>query len=264
MVITEDSSSVIKQWFMTVGIDWSINIIMSLVIFIVGRKISSILTRILRKGFVKSGMDETLAVFLCRIAKTLMILVVVMAALGKLGINTTSLVAVLGAAGLAVGLALQGSLSNFASGVMIIFFRPYKVRDYIEAGGTKGIVEEISTFKTKMRTPQNQVVIVPNSKITSGTIVNYSTKETRRIDLTVNVSYKEDLKVVKETIRNSLKSDGRVLKDPDAIVGAVNLGKGNIEIAVWFWVESTDYLMTKMDMTERLKLDLQSAGCLIY
>lgn len=259
----EDSSNVTKQWIMTVGIDWAINIVMSLAIFVIGRMISRILTGILRKGFVKSGMDETLSRFLCKIAQTLMTLVVVMAALGKLGINTTSLVAVLGAAGLAVGLALQGSLSNFASGVMIIFFRPYKVKDYIEAGGAQGIVEEISIFKTILRTPQNQVVIVPNGKITVGTIVNYSMKETRRIDLNVKVSYKDDIKVVKETIRNLLKSDKRVLKDPNAIVGVVNFEKGNIDIAVYFWVKSPDFLMTKMDITERLKLDLEDAGCLL-
>tara|TARA_B110000483_G_C18141047_1_gene521466 strand:+ start:893 stop:1423 length:531 start_codon:yes stop_codon:yes gene_type:complete len=175
----EDSTHAVKQWLMTDGVDWAINIVMALAIFIIGRMIARILTGMLRKGFVKSGMDETLAGFLCEIAKILMTLVVVMAALGKLGINTTSFVAILGAAGLAVGLALQGSLANFASGAMIIFFRPYKVGDFIEAGGTKGIVEEISIFNTNMRTPQNQVVIVPNGQITGGTIVNYSVKDTR-------------------------------------------------------------------------------------
>ena len=175
----EDSSHAVKQWLMTDGVDWAINIVMALAIFIIGRMIAGILIGMLRKGFVKSGMDETLAGFLCEIAKILMTLVVVMAALGKLGINTTSFVAILGAAGLAVGLALQGSLANFASGAMIIFFRPYKVGDFIEAGGTKGIVEEISIFNTNMRTPQNQVVIVPNGQITGGTIVNYSVKDTR-------------------------------------------------------------------------------------
>ena len=151
----EDSSHAVKQWLMTDGVDWAINIVMALAIFIIGRMIARILTGMLRKGFVKSGMDETLAGFPCKIAKILMTLVVVMAALGKLGINTTFFVAILGAAGLAVGLALQGSLANFESGVMIIFFRPYKVGDFIEAGGTKGIVEEISIFNTNMRTPQN-------------------------------------------------------------------------------------------------------------
>ena len=260
---TAETTSAIQQWLMTDGIDWAINIVMALAIFVIGRMIVGILTGMLRKAFKKGGMDDTLSGFLCKIANILMVLVVIMAALGKLGINTTSFVAILGAAGLAVGLALQGSLANFASGVMIIFFRPYKVGDFIEAGGTKGIVEEISIFNTNMRTPQNQVVIVPNGQITGGTIVNYSVKETRRIDLTMGVSYDDDLKVAKETIWNALNSDERVLKDPAAIVGVMNLGESSVDIVVWFWVNSPDFLMTKMDMTEKLKTDLEAAGCSI-
>lgn len=260
---TETTTGAIEQWLMTSGIDWAINIVMALAIFVIGRMIVGILTGMLRKAFKRSGMDDTLSGFLCKIASILMVLVVIMAALGKLGINTTSFVAILGAAGLAVGLALQGSLANFASGVMIIFFRPYKVGDFIEAGGTKGIVEEISIFNTNMRTPQNQVVIVPNGQITGGTIVNYSVKETRRIDLTMGVSYNDDLKLAKDTIRNALNSDERILKDPEAIVGVMNLGESSVDIVVWFWVKAPDFLMTKMDMTERLKVDLEGAGCSI-
>ncbi|MDA7916816.1 mechanosensitive ion channel [Opitutaceae bacterium] len=262
----DDSTEItnaVKQWLMTDGVDWAINIVMALAIFVIGRMIANILTGALRKAFKKGGMDDTLSGFLCKIANILLVLVVVMAALGKLGINTTSFVAILGAAGLAVGLALQGSLANFASGVMIIFFRPYKVGDFIEAGGTKGIVEEISIFNTNMRTPQNQVVIVPNGQITGGTIVNYSVKETRRIDLTMGVSYDDNLKVAKETILNALNSDERILKDPEAIVGVMNLGASSVDIVVWFWVKSPDFLMTKMDLTERLKTDLEAAGCSI-
>lgn len=260
---TTETTNLIKNWLMNDGVDWAINIVMALAIFVIGRMIVGILTGMLRKAFKKSGMDDTLSGFLCKIANILMILVVIMAALGKLGINTTSFVAILGAAGLAVGLALQGSLANFASGVMIIFFRPYKVGDFIEAGGTKGIVEEISIFNTNMRTPQNQVVIVPNGQITGGTIVNYSVKETRRIDLTMGVSYNDDLKLAKETILNALNSDERILKDPEAIVGVMNLGASSVDIVVWFWVKSPDFLMTKMDLTERLKTDLEAAGCSI-
>ncbi len=257
------TTNAVKQWLMTDGVDWAINIVMALAIFVIGRMIVGILTGMLRKASKKSGMDDTLSGFLCKIANILMVLVVIMAALGKLGINTTSFVAILGAAGLAVGLALQGSLANFASGVMIIFFRPCKVGDFIEAGGTKGIVEEISIFNTNMRTPQNQVVIIPNGQVTGGTIVNYSVKETRRIDLTMGVSYDDDLKVAKETIWNALNSDERILKDPEAIVGVMNLGESSVDIVVWFWVKSPDYLMTKMDMIERLKGDLEAAGCSI-
>ncbi|GAB5560985.1 MAG: small-conductance mechanosensitive channel MscS [Synoicihabitans sp.] len=260
---TMETTSAVKDWFLTTGIDWGINIVMALAIFVIGRMIANMLTGMLRKAFDRGNMDPTLSGFLCKIANILMVLVVIMAALGRLGINTTSFVAILGAAGLAVGLALQGSLANFASGVMIIFFRPYKVGDFIEAGGTKGIVEEISIFNTNMRTPQNQVVICPNGQITGGTIVNYSVKETRRIDLTMGVSYDDNLKVAKETIWNALNSDERILKDPEAIVGVMNLGESSVDIVVWFWVKSPDFLKTKMDMTERLKTDLEAAGCSI-
>ncbi len=260
---TTETTSAVKDWLLTNGIDWGINIVMALAIFIIGRMIANLLTGMIRKGFDKGGMDSTLAGFLCKIANILMVLVVIMAALNKLGINTTSFVAILGAAGLAIGLALQSSLANFASGVMIIFFRPYKVGDFIEAGGTKGIVEEISIFNTNMRTPQNQVVICPNGQITGGTIVNYSAKDTRRIDLTMGVSYDDDLKLAKDTIWKVLNADERVLKDPEAIVGVMNLGESSVDIVVWFWVKSPDFLMTKLDMTEGLKTQLEAAGCSI-
>lgn len=260
---TLQQTSRIQEWLVTHGVQWAINIGLALAIFVIGRMIANLLTKMLRKAFDRGNMDPTLSGFLCKIANILMVMMVVMAALGKLGINTTSFVAVLGAAGLAVGLALQGSLGNFASGVMIIFFRPYKVGDFIEAGGTKGIVEEISIFNTNMRTPQNQVVIVPNGQITGGTIVNYSVKETRRIDLTMGVSYDDDLKLAKDTIWKVLNADERILKDPEAIVGVMNLGESSVDIVVWFWVKSPDFLMTKMDLTERLKVELEAAGCSI-
>lgn len=256
-------TSKVQEWLMTQGVQWAINIGFALAIFVIGRMLANMLTGMLRKAFDRANMDPTLSGFLCKIANILMVLMVIMASLGKLGINTTSFVAILGAAGLAVGLALQGSLGNFASGVMIIFFRPYKVGDFIEAGGTKGIVEEISIFNTNMRTPQNQVVIVPNGQITGGTIVNYSVKETRRIDLTMGVSYGDDLKVAKETIWKVLNADERILKDPAAIVGVMNLGESSVDIVVWFWVKAPDFLMTKMDLTELLKTELEAAGCSI-
>lgn len=260
---TTDTTTAVQDWLLTTGVHWAINIALALVIFVIGRIIANLLTGMLRKAFARANMDPTLSGFLCKIASILMVIMVVMAALGRLGINTTSFVAILGAAGLAVGLALQGSLGNFASGVMIILFRPYKVGDFIEAGGTTGIVEEISIFNTNMRTPQNQVVIVPNGQITSGTIVNYSVKDTRRIDLTMGVSYDDDLKVAKDTIWKVLNADERVLKDPAAIVGVMNLGESSVDIVVWFWVNSPDFLFTKMDMTERLKTELEAVGCSI-
>lgn len=252
-----------REWLSTTGLDWAIKIVLALVILIVGRIVANALTKVILKAFKKANVDDTLALFLSKIVNVLMLAVVVMAALEKLGVQTTSLIAILGAAGLAIGLALQGSLANFAAGIMIIVFRPFKVGDFIEAGGTTGIVEGISIFNTNMRTPQNQVVIVPNNQIGSGTIVNYSVKETRRIDLTIGVSYDDDLKVAKETIWRVINSDERILKDPAPIVGVMELGASSVDFVAWFWVKSPDFLTTKMDITERLKVEIEAAGCSI-
>ncbi|WP_221032465.1 mechanosensitive ion channel family protein [Actomonas aquatica] len=260
---TPPSELSVQDWLATTGIDWATKIVLALAIFIIGRIVVKILTGLILKAFKKAKVDDTLAGFLTKIANVLMLAVVVMAALEKLGVETTSLVAILGAAGLAVGLALQGSLSNFAAGVMIIIFRPFTVGNFIEAGGTKGIVEGISIFNTNMRTPQNQVVIVPNGQIMGGTIVNYSVKDTRRIDLTLGVSYDDDLRVAKDTINRVIAEDERILKDPAPIVGVMELGSSSVDIVAWFWVNSPDFLQTKMDTTEKMKVELEKAGCSI-
>ncbi len=253
----------IQDWLATTGVVWAINILFALAIFIIGRLVVNAITKLILKAFGRANVDATLAGFLAKIANILMLAVVVMAALEKVGVKTTSLVAILGAAGLAIGLALQGSLSNFAAGVMIIIFRPFTVGNYIEAGGTKGIVEGISIFNTHMRTPQNQVVIVPNGQIMNGTIVNFSIKDTRRIDFTLGVSYDDDLKVAKDTIWKVINGDERILKDPAPIVGVMELGANSVDLVAWFWVKSPDFLNTKMDMTERFKVELEAAGCSI-
>jgi len=260
---TQTALDKVNDWLAVNGIDWGLRILMALAIFVIGRMVARFLTKLIRQALVKAKMEDTLAGFLSKIANVLMLAVVVMATLEKLGIETTSLVAILGAAGLAVGLALQGSLANFASGMMIIIFRPFKVGDFIDAGGITGIVEEISIFNSNLRTPQNQAVIVPNAQITGGTITNFSTKTTRRIDLTMGVSYDDDLKVAKDTIWRVLKSDERILEEPAAIVGVMELGESSVNIVVWFWVNSPDFLTTKMDITERLKVELEAAGCSI-
>ncbi len=263
METTAETTTAIKSWLLTSGTNWAINIVFAVAIFIIGRIVVGVITNLILKAFQRAKVDATLAGFLAKIANILMLAVVVMAALEKLGVKTTSLVAILGATGLAVGLALQGSLSNFAAGVMIIIFRPFTVGNFIEAGGTSGIVEGISIFNTNMRTPQNQVVIVPNGQIMGGTIVNFSIKETRRIDLTMSVSYSDDLKVAKDTIWSVLKADQRILEDPAPIVGVMTLAANSVDIVVWFWVKSPDFLTTKMELTERLKTSLEEAGCSI-
>ncbi|HEX2101910.1 MAG TPA: mechanosensitive ion channel domain-containing protein, partial [Candidatus Synoicihabitans sp.] len=163
----------------------------------------------------------------------------------------------------AVGLALQGSLSNFAAGVMIITFRPFRVGNMIEAGGVRGIVEEISIFHTILRTPDNLQVIVPNSKINDGAITNFSTKPTRRIDLTIGVSYSDDLQLAQQTIRRVVEEHPKILKDPAPIIGTMNLAASAVEIVVWVWVNAPDVLPTRFYLIETLKTELEKAGCSI-
>jgi small conductance mechanosensitive channel len=172
-------------------------------------------------------------------------------------------VAIIGAAGLAIGLAMQGSLSNFAAGVMIILFRPFKIGDFIDAGGVKGIVEEISIFTTNLRTPDNLAVIVPNSAITGGSITNFAAKETRRIDLTFGIAYDDDISVAKKAIWEVLNADERILKDPAPIVGVMELADSSVNLIVWPWVQRTDFLTTKMDLNEKIKAAIEGAGCSI-
>ncbi len=254
-------SSVI--WFQNSGREFVVNLLLALVIFFVGKWLAKKLSTLLLNTLDKAKIDHTLGRFISRIANVLMLIVVIMAALDKLGVKTTSLVAIVGAAGLAVGLAMQGSLSNFASGVMIIIFRPFKVGNFIEAGGTKGIVEEISIFHTLLRTPDNLSVVVPNSQVNGGVITNYSAKDTRRVDITFGVSYSDDLKVAKETIWKVLKSDARILKEPAPIVGVMNLGESSVDIVCWAWVKSPDFLQTKFFLNETIKTELEAAGCSI-
>ena len=183
-----------------------------------------------------------------------------LAVLGKLGIQTTSFIAVLGAAGLAIGLALQGSLSNFASGVMLVLFRPFKVGDYIEAGGTSGTVEEMLIFSTKMKTPDNKAVFVPNGSITGGTIVNYSAKDTRRVDLVFGVSYEDDISKVKQIIEEVLNADDRILKDPSPTVGLAELGDSSVNFVVRPWVSAADYWGVRFSLNEAMKLRFDQEG----
>jgi len=244
----------------TILMPWAIRIGIALAIFIIGRWVARWLTSTVRKVMAKSSMDEMLINFLGNIVYMVLLLAVVMAALDHLGIQTTSLLAVFGAAGLAVGLALKDSLSNFSSGVMIILFRPFKVGDFIEAGGATGVVEEVRIFATIMKTGDNREIIVPNSQIYSGTIVNYSAKATRRIDLVFGIGYDDDIARAKQIMDDIMKQDERILADPAPAVAVGELADSSVNFNVRPWVNSGDYWPVRADLLEKIKLAFDANG----
>lgn len=208
----------------------------------------------------KKNVDALLASFTSNIAYVALVAFVIIAALGQLGIQTTSFVAIIGAAGLAIGLSLQGSLANFASGVMIIAFRPFKVGDFIEAGGVSGVVEGIQIFSTQMRTGDNKAIIVPNANITGGNITNYSAKDTRRVDMTFGIGYDDDIKKAKDILMELITTDERVLKDPEPLVAVSELADSSVNFTVRPWVNSADYWGVFFDITEAVKLRFDKEG----
>jgi len=238
----------------TYVIPWGINIVFALAIFIVGRIVSKMIVRLLKKILHKTGMDNILINFVSSIVNTALLLFIIIASLDQLGVDTTSLIALLGAAGLAVGLALQNSLQNFASGVMLIVFRPFKAGDMVEAGGTAGVVESISIFNTIMRTGDNREVIVPNGSIYDGNIINYSARETRRIDMVFGIGYDDDIKQAKEIMQQILDSDERIHKEPEPLVAVAELADSSVNFNVRPWVNTGDYWAVKFDLTEKIKL----------
>lgn len=249
-----------RSYLAEYGPGLAVNIASAIAIFVIGRWVAKLLVRLLTTTLERAKLDETLASFLIRVVYTLLLVFVIMAALDRLGVNTTSFAAIIAAAGLAVGLALQGSLSNFASGVMIIFFRPFKSGDFIEAGGTAGVVEEIHIFHTLMRTGDNVQLVVPNSAITAGNISNYSAKETRRIDLVVGCGYDDDLQAVKQFLCGLVGHDSRILRDPEPVVAVSELADNCVNFVVRPWVASADYWRVRWDLTEAIKLGFDERG----
>lgn len=244
----------------TEGTKLAVNIVLALVIFFVGKWVASILSRFCNRLMKQAKIDETLSRFLANIINALLMAVVVLASLSELGINTTSLAAVLAAAGFAVGMALQGTLGSFASGVMLILFKPFKVGDFVEAGDTSGIVEEIQIFSTHLRTADNIAIILPNSKITAGMIKNYSKKPSRRIDLVIGCGYDDDLKAVKAFLEEVVDGDERVLTDPEPVVAVNELGDSSVNFVVRPWVKNADYWTTRWDLIETIKLGFDARG----
>jgi small conductance mechanosensitive channel len=232
---------------------WGLKALMAIVIFFIGLVVARVLRNSLRSALRRGKVEATLVSFTANLVYTLLLVMVIIAALNQLGIQTTSFIAILGAAGLAIGLALQGSLANFAAGVMMMIFKPFKVGDFIEAAGTMGTVEEIELFTTKMLTPDNKLIIVPNNQITNGNITNFSAKETRRVDLVVGVSYSDDLNKVKAVLNDILSRDERILVEPAPTVAVLQLGESSIDFAVRPWVKSGDYWPTFFDLNKSIK-----------
>lgn len=232
----------------------------AIVIFFAGRWLARRLANFLERGLKRAGTDPTLVGFFRNIAYFGLLVMVIIAAVGQLGVQTTSFIAVLGAAGLAIGLALQGSLANFAAGVLMIIFRPFKAGDFIEAAGTAGVVEEIQLFTTKMRTPDNKTIIIPNAQVTADTITNYSARDTRRLDLVFGVSYTDDLDKVKRVIGEVLADEPRLLKDPEPLVGLLELGDSSVNFAVRPWVNSGEYWPVFFDLQEAMKKRFDKEG----
>jgi len=209
----------------------------------------------------KAGVDATLTHFLHNVIYAALLIAVIIAAVDQLGIKTTSFLAILGAAGLAVGLALQSSLANFSSGIMLILFHPFKVGDFVEAGGTTGTVEQINVFNTVMRTGDNREIIVPNSQIFGGTITNFSAKATRRIDLVIGIGYDDNIGKAKQIIEDILSADQRILKEPAPVILVTELGASSVNLAVRPWVRKEDYGSTRGDLLENIKTGLEDGGC---
>lgn len=239
---------------------YGLPLIWAIIVFVVGRIAARIISNVVVKMMQKSKVDETLVKFTKTVVYVALMIFVILAALGKLGIETTSFAAILAAAGLAIGLSLQGTLGNFASGFMLILFRPFKVGDFVEAGGVSGIIEEIQIFSTKLRSGDNKEITVPNGQIVGTTITNYSAKETRRVDMVVGVSYSDDLKKVRAVLEDILNNDERILKDPAPTIGVSELADSSVNFVVRPWVKSADYWSVLFDTQETVKVRFDDEG----
>ncbi len=241
-------------------ITYGIKILSALGIFIIGRFLLDMVIGAVKKLMANAHVDDTLISFSSNMLGGIGLTFIIVTALNQLGIETTSIAAAIAAAGLAIGLALQGSLSNFASGVMLIIFKPFKLGDYVEAGDAAGTVSDISIFTTTFKTIDNKTVIIPNGSITSGNITNYSTEATRRVDLVVGVSYDADLKQTKEVLMTVLNNDPDVLDSPKPLVAVKELADNSVNLVVRPWVKTENYWPTYYRVTENIKNELDKAG----
>jgi small conductance mechanosensitive channel len=241
-------------------IPWGIRIAIALAILVIGRMVARMVTRFAERVMRRANLDIMLTSFLGNILYTVLLVAVIIAALDQMGLQTTSLLAVFGAAGLAIGLALKDSLANFSSGVMLIIFRPFKVGDFIEAAGQAGVIEEVRIFSTIMKTGDNREIIIPNSHIYSGPIINVSARPTRRIDMVFGIGYEDDIRKAKELIEAAFAADERILKDPAPAVAMAELADSSVNFNVRPWVNTADYWAVRSALMERIKLSFDANG----
>jgi small conductance mechanosensitive channel len=239
---------------------YGLKVISALVILILGRWVALGVAKIIKRVMIKSKVDETLVSFVRNLSYILLLAFVVIAALNQLGIQTTSFIAILGAAGLAIGLALQGALANFAAGVLMIIFKPFKIGDFIDGAGATGTVEKIEIFTTQLKTPDNKTIIIPNAKITGDNITNFTAKGTRRVDLVFGIGYGDDIDKARDIIKEIIKQDARAMKEPEPVIVVSELGDSSVNFTVRVWTSSDDYWSFYFDTIERVKKQFDAKG----
>ncbi len=255
-----DAYETMQTFAVEVGLEFGLSLITALAIFVIGRWVAKALSRGLRKVLQAQKVDKILETFVSNIVYWLLMAFVIIAAITELGVKTTSFIAVVGAAGLAIGLAMQGSLSNFAAGVLIVLFRHYKVGDYIEAGGVGGSVMAVQILTTTLKTPDNKTIIIPNSQIMNGIITNYSANDTRRVDMTFGVGYDDDIDKVRTAIKEVIEADPRVHKEPAPVIVVGALADSSVNFNVRPWVNTSDYWPVYWDLTEAIKKRFDKDG----
>ena len=242
---------------------FGISLFIALSILIIGRQVVKILIKVISTALERSNTEDTVRIFVTNLLNTLLMIVVFIAAINQLGIQTTSIIAVLGAAGLAIGLALQGSLSNFAAGILIVIYRPYKVGDYIQADNHLGTVDDIQIFSTVLKTPDNKLVVVPNGSIMNGSIVNFSNQDKRRVDIIASCSYEDDIDKVKSVLADILSKDDRILNEPKPRIAVSELADSSVNFIVRPWVKNSDYLDVYYSLLEEIKKRFDQEGIAI-
>jgi small conductance mechanosensitive channel len=242
---------------------FGISLFIALSILIIGRQVVKILIKVISTALERSNTEDTVRIFVTNLLNTLLMIVVFIAAINQLGIQTTSIIAVLGAAGLAIGLALQGSLSNFAAGILIVIYRPYKVGDYIQADNHLGTVDDIQIFSTVLKTPDNKLVIVPNGSIMNGSIVNFSNQDKRRVDIIASCSYEDDIDKVKSVLADILSKDDRILNEPKPRIAVSELADSSVNFIVRPWVKNSDYIDVYYSLLEEIKKRFDREGIAI-